>query len=158
MAIVKKLYPDYAAMQAALPHRSRDALYFAADKWAAKRKFHVWTTTENKKLKVMWERGATRQELRDAFPDVSFEAIRCHAAQALGCGPRPRNYKEFEITALDKIRQRAKEDGFTLVELDRLCGTGRYFQQSKRKLVPKHIVKAIIALGGTMDIDWNQEA
>jgi hypothetical protein len=154
---VIKLYPDYDKMQAALPHRTYAALRNAAKQFAAVRKRHIWTMKENTTLKRLWEAGAAKAELCATFPSVSYRAIKSHAVD-MKLGRRGgRRLKEFDATALDKIRQRASDDGHTLVELDRLAGTGRYFQKSNRKIIPKHVVKAIIALGGTWDIDWNDE-
>lgn len=154
---VVSLYPNYEAMQEALPHRSYSALRNAADRWAARTRRHVWTTVENARLRRIWPTEASKAEILAAFPGITWEKLVAHA-RWMGLGRRTRRFKEFDVTVLDKIRQRAEDDGFTLIDLDRLAGTGRYFQKSNRKLVPKHIVKATIAFGGTWDIDWNDEA
>lgn len=155
---VRRLYPDYDAMMQALPHRTYWSLRNATSKFAADKKHRrqLWTAREVSLLTKLIRRGACLAEVMLAMPDRNKHQLKC---QAYSLGLKfGRRYVAFDAQALHQVRQLATEYGFSLIELDRIARTGRYFQKSTRHPVYKHILKAIRALGGTLDVDWNREA
>lgn len=58
------------------------------------------------------------------------------------------------IQAIDMVREQAAIRGWTWRKLDELAKTGRYFQQTTRRVDWGHLAKAIKILGGTIEIVW----
>jgi hypothetical protein len=72
--ICQSLYPDYNAMRAALPHRSRTTLKFHCSSHGIANKMRVYTAKENALFRKLY-RSSSARELRAAFPDVSPTAL-----------------------------------------------------------------------------------
>jgi hypothetical protein len=54
----------------------------------------------------------------------------------------------------DIVRKQAVIRGWIWRKLDKLAKTGRYFQQTTRRVDWDHLAKAIEILGGTIEIAW----
>lgn len=63
---------------------------------------------------------------------------------------------------LDEIRRRARELNLTMVDLDQMARTGGYFTRaqwvSKKAVDPQNLLKAVLALGGSIPIQWDAES
>jgi hypothetical protein len=60
----------------------------------------------------------------------------------------------LDIPSLDEVRKQAALRGWTLRKLDKVAKTGRYFQQTTRRIDWKRIARAVEVLGGAIDITW----
>lgn len=58
------------------------------------------------------------------------------------------------VPAIDIVRKQAVIRGWTWRKLDKFAKTGRYFQQTTRRVDWDHLAKAIKILGGTIEIAW----
>ena len=154
---VRRLYPDYAAMVAVLRHRSYSALRNRADKLGLRTKRHVWTTAEQARLRELWAKSSSA-ELRAAFPGLSRLAI---VKQGEFLGLPPRGKPPLVLTGdplCDALRDRCRELGYSMTDLDRMACSGTYFatgawaRKAGHRLTP--MVRAVRALGGVLNVEW----
>jgi hypothetical protein len=61
------------------------------------------------------------------------------------------------IPPLDEIRKQATLRGWTLRKLDKMARTGRYFQQTTRRVDWDQLARAVKKLGGTIEIAWQSD-
>lgn len=61
------------------------------------------------------------------------------------------------IPALDEIRKKAAFQGWSLRQLDRVAKTGRYFQQTTRRMDWDRLAKAAAVLGGDITFKWPRD-
>lgn len=151
--IVRDAYPDYALMMRHLPGRSLSALKHRSSALGVVRRRHVWTQTEVRKLSGLIAAGACKAELLRTFSYLRPGQVQgkiCH----LGLRRRKAPLASFDDPAVSAVRKRAAEKGMSLRDLDRLARTGRYFQNSTRRLVLRHVARAVAVLGGEVRVEW----
>ena len=153
--IVGALYPDYKALRKALRRRTYYALTARARRLDVVKRRHVWLGTEISRMRRMYPTAA-QQELMAAFPDVSWEAIKTKARNI-----RVRRARRKLTTTghplIDQIRDRAFDLHLSMVDLDAMAGTKRYFQQAawrKGSFNRKAALRAVEALGGKVSVQW----
>ena len=154
---VRRLYPEYASMRDVLRHRSYSALRNRADVLGLRAKRHVWTTIEQARLRELWPKSSAA-ELRAAFPGLTYGSIvKQGGFLALPSRGRP----PLVMTGnwlCDAIRDRCRALGYSMVDLDALANTSRYFQACEWKGKGGHrwqpMVKAAKALGGELRVEW----
>jgi hypothetical protein len=151
--IVETVYPDYREMQRRMPARSYGAIRSRARKLGVATSRHVWTNQDMAKLRTLYRRGATRAEVAAAFPLLSQGQICSKAAHVRLVRVRRTPYA-LGVPPLDDVRRRAAAQGLTWRQLDTLAKTGRYFQQTTRRVDWQHLAHAIEMLGGTIEIIW----
>jgi hypothetical protein len=61
------------------------------------------------------------------------------------------------ISPLDGIREQAAHRGWTLRKLDKIAKTGRYCQQTTRRVDWSYLARAVEVLGGTIEIAWSPD-
>ena len=152
-AIVRDRYPDYDRTVQALPHRSRRAVAHRAMRLGVAKKLHVWTAAEVVRLRGAISRNATNRELLALFPGLRLRQILA-AAYRTRVRRRPRPPILVGVPILDAIRQKAYTTGLTLRELDYLARTGRYFQHAPRRIVWKHVGRALELFEAALEIAW----
>jgi len=150
---VRKLYPDYHQLQIKLPRRSLAAIKHRAAKLKIVTSRHVWTNLEIRALYKACAINATADELLNLFPQLSLCQIKSKARH-IGAARRRLRLIPVQHPTLFAIREKAFEKGITLVKLDQMANTGKYFQKSCRKPILRFMTLAIIALGGVPVIDW----
>jgi hypothetical protein len=155
--IILTLYPDYAGMQRRLRLRSYYAIRNRARTLGVVTRRHVWTNSEVTKLRALYLRGATCAEVAAAFPGFRSHQI-TSKARHIRLVRGPRKPYALGIPPIDTVREQAAIRGWTWRRLDKLAKTGRYFQQTTRRLDWGHLAKATEVLGGTIDIDWLSHA
>jgi len=128
-ALVRELYPDYDALQKALRRRTYNALRARARTLDVVKRRHTWLGAEISRLRRMYPKAA-RQELMVFFPDVSWEAIKA-MAHRVGVRRERRKLVSTGHPLIDRIRDRAFDLNISMVDLDAMAGTKKYF----RKLV-----------------------
>ncbi|MFC0220166.1 hypothetical protein ACFFJ7_17395 [Pseudochelatococcus lubricantis] len=153
--LVRSTYPDYRCMTRALSHRSLAALKNRAGHLGVVRRRELWTNVGVKRLQLAWESNVLDAELMLLFPSMSLSRIKSKARH-LGLRKREPHLVVFEDRALDSIRRRAATCSMSFVQLDRLAGTGRFFQKSIRRPNLKYIMRAAAVLGGEVAVEWRE--
>jgi hypothetical protein len=151
METIRLLFPfmTYADLAKHLPGRSWHAVRSWAQKMGLTIKRHVWTGAEITKLRRLYQHG-TMQEVRDAFPGFSDRHL-CKIANNHRMARPRRRFKSTGVGAIDQIRDRAFDLGYSMPDVDELAHSKKYFQQGQWHAgVVKHkaIARAIAALDG----------
>lgn len=147
------LYPDYGEIQRRLKRRSYYAIRGRARTLGIVTRRHVWTHPEVKRLRTLYRRGATRAEANAAFPGLSQSQI-CSKARHIRLVRARRDPYKLGVVPLDAVRKQATARGLSWRKLDKIAKTGRYFQQTTRRVDWAHLARAIEKLGGTIEIAW----
>jgi len=154
---VRLLYPDYGALQRHFADRTLAAIKHRAAKLGVVSKRHVWTQLEVARLRRLFaQRRPTDDALKAAFPHIPLDKI-LYKARHVGIVRERIAPIILGVPVLDAVRQRAHDEGMCLAELDRLSGTKRYFQQSTRRVVWRHVAAAVDFLGGALTPRWDEE-
>jgi len=151
--IIRTLYPDYPQMQRCLPKRSYSAIRSRARKLGVAAKRHVWTNRNVATLRTLYLQGATRADINAAFPNLTQCQI-CSKAAHIRLVRARRTPHALGIPPLDEVRKQAALRGWTLRKLDKAAKTGRYFQQTTRRVDWNHLAKAAKVLRGEIKITW----
>lgn len=151
--IIRNLYPNYAEMQRRLRSRSYYAIRNRARALDVVTRRHVWTNSEVTKLRALYLRGATRAEVSATFPRFESHQITSKARHIRLVRGQRKPYA-LGVAPIDTVREEAAIQGLTFRKLDKLAKTGRYFQQTTRRIDWGHLAKAIKVLGGAIEIDW----
>lgn len=152
-----KLYPDYRALRRALRRRTYYALRNRARHLGVVKRRHVWTANEVRRLRNLYFL-ATTAELLAAFRGMSWHQI-AGKARHIGLRGRKPKLKSTGILILDTIRTRASARGWSMVDLDSIAGTRRYFQKAgwhTSRATHGAWLKAIEVLEGDISIQWQQ--
>jgi hypothetical protein len=154
--ILRASYPDYKVARKALRRRTHQALLHRARILGVAKKYQIWTGAEISRLRKLYP-DASRKDILTALPGLRWEQI---VARAQHAGFR-RNRKRFKPTGdllLDRILERAWDLRLTMVDLDDLARTKKYFQsgnwRSSRTPNRARVLRAVEALGGAMEIRW----
>lgn len=154
--ILRDLYPNFSSMAEVLRHRSYSALRGRAKALGIQKRKHIWTNKDTQRLRSVWRESAA--EIKAAFPGMAYGALK-KKGRDLGFPSRGR--PPFALTGdpcCDAIRDRCRELGYSMVELDRIARTSGYFQKADWHNKKKHLlgpmIKAINALGGTFSVQF----
>ena len=158
---IQKLYPDYVAIQEALPHRSFASLKSAARIYEVAYKKHVWTTADVAKLKQVYAAGTTpKPELLAAFPGFTIAQIRAKRKFLKLKTTKPR-YAPTGYPLLGALRAQMGKLNMSGIDIDDLAQTKQYFEQQRwRNGQPPDwgkIVKAILCLEGTLTVSFPED-
>jgi hypothetical protein len=151
--IIATFYPDYAQMQRCLPARSYYAIRNRVKTLGVATRRHVWTNPEVIRLRTLYLRGATCAEVTAAFPGFSSQQVASKARHICLVRGQREPYM-LGVPPIDIVRKQAVIRGWTWRKLDKFAKTGRYFQQTTRRVDWDHLAKAIAILGGTIEIAW----
>ena len=152
MKIVIDTYPDYRLMQERLPHRSLVQLKRFAYGYGIAKKRHVWTSPEIATLKRASHERWSKKRLCEALPHLTPDQIQAqftHHGFRFRHGP-----KTLGIPILDEIRIRAFQMNLSLVDLDGICGRGKYWQRCERKPDWRRIEKVLEYVGGHLRVEF----
>lgn len=149
--IIAILYPNYAELQRHLRSHSYYAIRARARMLGIVSQRYVWTNTEVTKLRTLYLRGATCAEVAAAFPGFRPHQITSKARHIRLVRGQKEPYV-LGIPAIDTVREQASIRGWTWRKLDKLAKTGRYFQQTTRRVDWGHLAGAIKVLGGTIEV------
>lgn len=156
-AVVAALYPDYGALRRALRRRTYYALRNRVRHLGIVKRRHVWTANEVRRLRSLYL-SATTRELMAVFPGMSWRQI-AGKARHIGLRGRKPKLKMTGIRIIDTIRTRASARGWSMVDLDSIAGTKKYFQKAgwhTSRSVHGAWLKAIEVLEGSVSIQWQQ--
>ena len=154
-AVVRLLYPDYVALRRSLRRRTYNGLRYRTRTLGIAKKRHVWLTTEEARLRRLYPK-VDRSELLLAFPGMTWQQI-VSKARRIGVWRMRRKLNPTGHPLIDMIRDRAFDLRLSMVDLDAMAGTKRYFQTASwRKGRPnrKALLQAVDALGGEVSIRW----
>jgi hypothetical protein len=88
------------------------------------------------------------------FPSRTPEQLR-HAIYNWGFRRPPTPSALIVAPVLVEIRRMAKRRGLSYRELDQLAGAAGYFSRSVPSVNLRHVVKAAVAMGGCVIIEWS---
>ncbi len=151
--LLRRFYPCYRRLRAALPHRSLAALKHRVRRLGIVNIRHVWTNKEVRRLHEAYQNRVPDKELESLFPGLTLGQIRAKTWHIRA--PHRRGRVLLGVEALDAIRQRTMMRGISLVELDRQAQTGKFFQKSRRQPMLFQISRAADVLGGEVHIEWS---
>lgn len=155
LATVQALHPDLARISKTLGRRSYYAVRDKAQEIGLARRKHVWTQVEISMLRRLYP-GASRSELRATFPNFTREHL-THTANYHGIYRGRPALRKTGFTLLDEVRRRAFELGYTMMDLDLIAHTGRYFRNGnwrRGKKMEINVGRAVQAMGGHFYAEW----
>ena len=159
ITILVKYQGCYEKMYEKLPRRSHRAIrskYCSLGLPRSGRPRHLWTAFEISRLRKLYP-AASPEEICSAFPHSTWRAI-CQAALYHNLRRRKRPYKVTGIPALDEVRRRCFEIGWSMADLDKMARTRNYFSKAgwmRRKVNHRALGRAIEALDGVVLAQWN---
>lgn len=155
-ALIPKIYPDYRALEAALPDRSTKAIQAQAIRLGITVPRHTWTAAEHSIVRSLYPR-ASRDAIMARLPGLAWSQIADHAYRS-GFKRARRPYRNTGWPLLDEIRSKCRDLAYTMADLDQIAGTRRYFRgrhwRSSRLRASPAVLKAVVALGGVLKADW----
>ncbi|WP_037088586.1 hypothetical protein [Rhizobium sp. CF080] len=150
---------DYVAMRKRLRHRTKHAIFGECAKLGIRKSIHVWSAAEVSKLRKMYPK-ASIEEISSAFPHSAWVNIRQVARYHGFRRASTLSYKLTGIPALDDVRRRCREIGWSMADLDKAARTGRYFRRAGwigKRINHRALGRAIEALDGVIQAQWNEE-
>ena len=157
--ILVQLKGDYKLIARRLPHRSLPAIRSQCQKLGLRKTRHLWTGAEISRLRKLYP-DQSREDICAAFPHSHWGAI-CQAARYHGIRRRKREFKLLGIAALDDVRRRCYEINWSMSDLDKAAKTKTYFAKAgwhcQKSINHKALGRAIEALDGTVQAEWNSE-
>ncbi len=156
--VLREHWPHMATMCKLLPHRTETAIRRMAAKCGAapQKDQHIWTGAEDKRLRAFAAEGMPCKFIAREFglrPLQVTNRLRYIGARIARKPPAPCGDE-----LADAVRQRAFQMNISMADLDRSLETGRIFQNAacKKRVLPRHIEKAVKALGGRLAIVWDE--
>lgn len=153
--VVVSYWPDIAAIQSALPHRSRAAIQNFAGKCNLRRPLHIWTQPEDQLLRRRVRENVPRQAIAKEMGLTLNQVANRMAYTGIRYGRRPPVATSDPL--MTAIFQRAFDLNFSRGDLDEMCKSGSRFRQwSAAKRIPhKHLLRVIEELGGRVVPEWD---
>lgn len=161
LGVCRELYPDSRAIQQRLQRRSAEAIRKKCEELGLASRRIPWTAADITRLRKIY-RSASWDELFSAFPGRTEAAIR-QTANKRGMLREKKPYKLTGNMALDQLRTRCFEQGFTMPDLDQYARSGQYFRRSQwrgkwRWYSDRFVARAIRALGGRITAEWDDDS
>lgn len=155
--VLHEHWPDMAALRKLLPHRSESAVRSMAQKCGAipPKEQHIWKGSEDKRLRALAAQGTPTKLIAKELDLRPLQVTNRLRHIGIQIARKPPGLCGDELA--DAVRQRAFRMNMSIVDLDRSLGNNRIFQNAitKRRVLPKHIEKAVKALGGRLTIEWD---
>lgn len=115
---------------------------------------HIWTGAEIALLRRTYRTGA-REDLEAAFPGRNADNLK-HVAHYHGIFRQRRAFFATGFPLIDQIRARAFDLGYSMVDVDELARSRKYFQKGgwATHLNHKALARAVEALDGKLTAVW----
>lgn len=115
--VVVSYWPDIAAIQSALPHRSRAAIQNFAGKCNLRRPLHIWTQPEDQLLRRRVRENVPRQAIAKEMRLTLNQVANRMAYTGIRYGRRPANDDEPELGWPEQVNQvqRVEQDPSTFL-------------------------------------------
>lgn len=156
--ILRNAYPDYKLACKRLPDRTFRAIVRRVGKLKLKHpNYQCWTAREITRLKKLYP-NAPKEDICAEYPSRTWEQISGAARRYGARRPRP-PLKKLGIPALDRIRERCDETGWSIADLERECQVDGFFRRTcwkGRKLNYAIIQRAVKILDGRLEIHWRE--
>lgn len=127
-ALLAVIFPDYERAVAVLGRRTYAAVKQRARSMGLTKRHHIWTGAAVARLRRLYP-SADHATLATSFPGVPIEKIRSKA-QEIGVYRNRRQLIKTGIPEIDQIRGRAFELNISMVDLDAMAKTKKYFQKA----------------------------
>lgn len=154
--LLRKHWPNMQLVRKLLPHRTERAIKYMAKRCGLipPKEQNVWTGAQDKTLRRMAAAGNSRKEIAAELGLTVGQVANRLLYRKINLAKRPPVQIGNEL--LDQIRRRAFDLNMSIADLDRSLGKRTIFQTAwkGRHISPKHIHRAVIALGGEMKIEW----
>lgn len=155
LALLAVMFPDYKRAVAVLERRTYAAVKNQARSMGLTDPSHIWTGAAVARLRKL-HRAGDRAALLAAFPEVPKQKIK-YKIRHLGLISGRSPFKITGIPPIDLIRQRAFDLNISMVELDAMASTKKYFQKAgwlMGNINHKAIARAAHALDGLISVQW----
>lgn len=146
------LYPDYNALVAALPLRTRAAI--AAKVWSIglARPLRVWSEADFRIMKPLYLRGVPVSEMLERLPGKTARQVWSKASHHKIRRPRiPPRLTGSEL--VDAVRLRAFDLNMSMADLDAMAGK-RFYVRCSEKTDWTAIQRVLPHLGGRAVVQW----
>lgn len=156
--VIREFWPDMLSIRKALPHRGEKAIKAMAKRCGVvpPKDQHIWTGAEDKKLKEMALSGAARKQIASTLGLNVTQVANRLSYRRLSIARKPPTHCPDPLA--HEIRQRAFALNMTVRDLDRSLGQRQIFRNAVSNIIsPKHIHRAVKALGGKLVIVWEGE-
>jgi uncharacterized protein (DUF433 family) len=153
--LCRKFSPDYQVLLRKLPHRSYAALRRRCQFLGLRPRRTRITARQVTQLRTLFPNGSS-EALLAAFPGLTMQQIRMFA-RYYGIRRGRRRLRATGIPIIDAIRERCFECNYSMVDLDDIAKTRRYFQAQDWHscgLNYRAIGKAVAALDGELSVNW----
>jgi hypothetical protein len=155
--VLREHWPDMAAMRKLLPHRTETAIRSMAAKCGAAppKDQHIWTGAEDKRLRARAAEGMSCKLIARELGLRPLQVTNRLRYIGVQIARKPPALCGDELA--DAVRLRAFQMNISIRDLDRSLGNNRIFENAvtKKRVLPKHIEKAVKALGGRLTIVWD---
>lgn len=148
----------YKEIMAYLPGRSGPSIGTKARKLGLLKAKPHWSDSDIAKLRKLYQRG-TLEELERSFPKRSMKAIKSAALSRYFKRPL-RPYKPTGKPLVDSVLKRAFQLRLSLLDLDEMCESGRYFRNQTWRTCSGHhgpILRAVEEMSGKIHVTWDNE-
>lgn len=149
---------DYKLLAVHIPDRSYAALRARCGHLGIRPKRRIVSARERTLLRRLYPR-ATTAELREAFPGRSLVRIQ-QIARYYGFKRCRAQLTTTGFPVIDEIRQRCHQLNYSMVDLDNIARTKKYFQKAcwfnRQTPNPLYVLRAVEALGGKMTVEWDE--
>ncbi|TNV13246.1 SANT/Myb domain-containing protein [Ochrobactrum teleogrylli] len=156
--ICRQYGTNYSVLMEKLPHRTYLALRSRCQKLGLRPKRQLMTAAELSKLRRLGP-TAPADKLLQEFPTRTLAQLHALRKHYKISRPKP-PLVATGYPILDAIRQRCAELNYSMVDLDALAHTKRYFQNGgwhSGGINYKAVCKAIVALDGEISVCWRGE-
>lgn len=147
------LYPDYAALVAALPSRTRAAIASKVRSMGLARPLRVWSEAEFRMMKPLYLRGVPVSEMLERLPGKTARQVWSKASHHEIRRPRlPPCLTGSKL--VDAVRRRAFDLNMSMADLDAMAGK-RFRARSSERTDWGAVQRVLPHLGGRAVVRWN---
>lgn len=150
---------DYKVLRQKLPHRSYMSLRARCQSLGLRPKRNLVTGSELSRMRRLVP-TASPEQLREAFPNRSLGQL-MKVSQYHGIWRKRQPLSRTGIPVIDAIRDRCFALGYSMVDLDDLAKTKRYFAKagwfSSGRPNYLAIGRAVAALDGELRVEWRDQ-
>lgn len=150
---LRRLHPDYRALDKALAGRTRYATQHKARRIGLAQSRRIWSEAEFYAMKPLYVQGAPMQEILDRCPGKTARQVRGKAARHGLRRPR-RPPRPTGIGPVDTVRRRAFDLHMSMSDLDEIAGRRSYFRRPQR-LDWAAVQRVLPSLGGHIVMSWH---
>lgn len=153
--VVIEHWPDIEKIRRRLPHRTRRAIQYFADRCNLRTRRHVWTQREVSILKKRVREGVPRKDIAE-----ELRLSLCQVASYMQHSGVRYDRRAPQTTGnllMDAIFQRASQLNMSKKDLDELCRSGRAFSgwSPSRSIHNRHLWRAVKELDGRFVVEWS---